>query len=133
MSYESNIPRITKRLGENERKALIAIGIFVEGEAKVRCPVDSGNLRDSIDHYVNEGQKSVFVGTNVEYAPYVEFGTGKYAQDGNGRKTPWAFQDENGNWIWTSGQRPQPYLTPAFEENKKRIQKLATEQLGRGF
>jgi HK97 gp10 family phage protein len=133
MPYQSNFKRIAKQLNENERRALEAIGLFVRGEAQVRCPVDTGNLRDSIDYQVNEGRKSVMVGTNVEYGIYVEKGTGIYAAEGNGRKDPWVYQDEKGDWHWTRGQRPQPYLTPAFEDNKKRIQRLAAEQLGRGL
>lgn len=133
MSYKSNFPLIRKIFRINERRALEAIGIFVRGEAQVRAPVDTGNLRDSIDYRVNRLRKKVIVGTNVEYAIYVEKGTGIYAVDGNGRKTPWAWQDKDGNWIWTHGQRPQPYLTPAFEENKRKIQKIADAELGRGL
>lgn len=51
--------------------------------------VDSGTLRNSITHQVvgNVG----YVGTNLEYAPYVEYGTGKYAANGEGRLTPWVY------------------------------------------
>ena len=36
------------------------------------CPVDIGRLRNSITHSLNKGDKSVSIGTNVEYAIYVE-------------------------------------------------------------
>lgn len=42
-----------------------------------RPNVDTGRLRNSITHAVDEAEKSVAVGTNVEYAPYVELGTSK--------------------------------------------------------
>ena len=42
-----------------------------------RPNVDTGRLRNSITHAIDEAEKSVAVGTNVEYAPYVELGTSK--------------------------------------------------------
>lgn len=52
---------------------LDVVGQIVVGESKLRTPVDSGNLRKSITHKV-EGT-AVYVGTNVEYAPFVHEGT----------------------------------------------------------
>lgn len=46
-----------------------------EAEAKQDCPVDTGNLRGSI--HTEKGHLEDIVGTDVEYAPYVEFGTYK--------------------------------------------------------
>lgn len=48
----------------------------VERKAKVRCPVDSGRLRTSI--CVEMKKLCAIVGTNVEYAPHVEYGTKKW-------------------------------------------------------
>ena len=55
-------------------KALEMIGQSAEGYAKAICPVDTGNLRNSITHQ-QEGDDTEVIGTNVEYAPYVELGT----------------------------------------------------------
>ena len=96
----------------------------VERTAKQKCPRRTGHLERSITHNVTaKGDKIVGeVGTNVEYAPYVEFGTGKYAAEGNGRKTPWSYVDEStGERIWTAGQRPKPFLHPALNEHRKEI------------
>jgi hypothetical protein len=56
----------------NDKIALVlgAIGEIAEGYAKEDCPVDTGRLRNSITHRT-EG-KDEYIGTNVEYAPYVE-------------------------------------------------------------
>lgn len=56
----------------NDRIALVlgAIGEIAEGYAKENCPVDTGRLRNSITHQTVE--KDEYIGTNVEYAPYVE-------------------------------------------------------------
>lgn len=55
--------------------ALEEVGIVAEGYAKRACPVDTGRLRNSITHILDEGTRHVIIGTNVEYAPYVELGT----------------------------------------------------------
>ena len=54
-------------------RGLVAIGMTAEGHAKAITPVDTGRLRNSISHA--EAEDAVYIGTNVEYAPYVEFGT----------------------------------------------------------
>lgn len=63
--------------GGDVGKWLLTIGIAVEGHAKGICPVDTGRLRSSIGHELGSDGGSLFVrvGTNVEYAPYVELGT----------------------------------------------------------
>lgn len=56
--------------------ALESIGQEAEGYAKDDCPqsVDTGRLRNSIAHDVDEGEMAAYIGTNVEYAIYVEYG-----------------------------------------------------------
>lgn len=58
-------------------KAMLRLVLKAEASAKRRCPVDTGRLRSSINHRVEqEGDNIVgIIGTNVEYAPHVEFGT----------------------------------------------------------
>ena len=87
----------------------------VEATAKRKCPVDDGTLRNSITSEI-VGDVG-YVGTNVEYGPYVEYGTGIYAVNGNGRQTPWVYCDAKGNFYTTVGQHPQPFLEPALAEN----------------
>ena len=60
-------------------RALEEIGMAAEGYAKRACPVDTGNLRNSITHAVEGSEDAVYAGTNVEYAPYVEMGTRRTA------------------------------------------------------
>ena len=96
--------------------------IAVENLAKQKCPVDKGDLRNSITHEVN-GNVGV-VGSNKEYAPYVEFGTGLFAVEGNGRQDRWCYQDAEGNWHSTIGQHPQPYLQPALLESPQKIEEI---------
>lgn len=58
------------------------MGQEAEGYAKDDCPVDTGRLRNSIAHAVDGGENIVYIGTNVEYAPYVEYGEHAYHKTG---------------------------------------------------
>lgn len=104
--------------------------ILVEGQAVALATVQTARLRNSIDHHVDEAELTGYVGTNVEYAVYVEFGTGEFAENGNGRKGGWVYQDPSGEWFFTWGQEPQPYLRPAFRKNRSAIEALAKEIFG---
>lgn len=57
------------------QNGLLACGTIAEGYAKDECPVDTGRLRNSITNsvQVSENEAAVYIGTNVEYAPQVEF------------------------------------------------------------
>lgn len=58
-------------------RALEAIGIQAEGDVASLAPVDTGRLRDSITHETHAEEESVYVGTNVEYGKYQEYGTSR--------------------------------------------------------
>ena len=114
----------------DETELRLALGracALVEGDAKKNAPKGNGELRRSIEHRV-ERQDSDLVGvvfTPLEYAPYVEYGTGLFAEDDNGRKdVPWHYQDEKGEWHTTKGQKPQPFLRPALQDNRQNILRI---------
>lgn len=65
---------VKKAMREQVMQALYAIGSEAEGYAKDECPVDTGTLRNSISNAVEESELAVYIGTNVEYAVYVEYG-----------------------------------------------------------
>ena len=111
-------------------KALERCGMEAEGYAKDLVPIDTGNLRNSISHRVDEVEPAVYIGTNSEYGPYVELGTGKYAE--GGRPTPWVYQDDKGNWHHTHGQRAQPYLKPAVSDHKQTYQNIINDEMRNG-
>lgn len=108
-------------------RALERCGMQAEGYAKDLTPVDTGNLRNSITHKLEPDGKAVQIGTNVEYAPYVELGTGKYAE--GGRKDPWVYQDDEGHWHHTNGQREQPYLKPAVADHKQTYRNIIEDEM----
>lgn len=83
----------TEQWGEEFQAALLrgleSVGLVAEGYAKGFCPVNTGRLRNSVTHAIDNDEKAAYIGTNVEYGPYVELGT--------------------------SRQKAQPFLTPAAE------------------
>lgn len=111
-------------------RALERCGSQAEGYAKDLAPVDTGRLRNSISHQVDDSENAVYIGTNVSYAPYVELATGIYA-DG-GRPTPWVYQDDNGNWHWTRGNPAQPFLAPAVKDHQQTYRNIIEDELKNG-
>lgn len=112
------------------KQAMGKVCALVERTAKEKAPKDTGALRRSITSNVSE-EADYIVGTiytPLEYAPYVEYGTGLFAENGNGRSdVPWSYQDDEGNWHSTSGQHPHPYMRPALTDNKEKILQIFEE------
>lgn len=127
MAEIKNLDKLINKLNNLERvldvsEPLQEACLLVETTAKQKCPVDTGELRSSITHQV-VGDVG-YVGTNKEYAPYVEYGTGVFAAHGDGRKDKWTYKDAKGEWHTTNGQKPQPFLEPALDENKEMISRI---------
>ncbi len=93
-------------IAEELATAVRDLVLLVEAEAKRLCPVDTGKLRASITPVI-ESWAAGYVGTNTEYAPYVEYGT---------RKTD-----------------AQPFLEPAFIEGKRKASKIFGEAVARAI
>ncbi|NBJ89857.1 HK97 gp10 family phage protein [Acutalibacter sp. 1XD8-36] len=115
VEFTDNSPEFIKAMQAAAIRALEKCGLTGEGFAKALCPVDTGNLRNSITHQVKKEELAAYIGSVAEYAAYVELGTGKYYP--GGRKEPWTYQDANGNWHITNGQRARPYLKPAVADH----------------
>ena len=75
IKFTSNVNDILSALEKGKRNALTAIGATAETYAKKATPVDTGRLRNSISHTVDG--EAAYIGSNVEYAPYVELGTSR--------------------------------------------------------
>ena len=129
---------IIKRLEELSQantyeKAMEKCCLLVERDAKQAAPSKTGGagLRGSIESSVETsgGEIVGVVGSNLKYAPYVEFGTGLFSSKGDGRKTPWSYQDDEGNWHTTAGQHPQPFLAPTVNGNRSKIVEILKDAL----
>lgn len=132
VEFIDNSEEVKKAFQAAAVRALEKCGLTAEGYAKRLCPVDTGNLRNSISHRVDSGEKAVYIGTNTSYAPYVELGTGRYSTQGGGRPTPWVYQDENGNWHWTQGNPAQPFLKPAVSDHAQTYRNIIESELKNG-
>lgn len=124
-SVEEATFKMAMEVYRNTQKACL----FLEGEAKKNCPVDQGPLRAAMFSNVEMTSNEIIgtVANSMEYAPYVHQGTGIYAKDGKGRKTPWKYEVKKGKykgWYTTKGQKPQPFLEDAKKNNKDKINKI---------
>lgn len=99
----NNSAKVKSALSSKKQVALEKIGLVAEGYAKRLCPVDTGRLRNSISHAVKGN--SAYIGTNVEYAPYVEMGTSR---------TP-----------------AQPFLVPAATQHADEYKRIFERELRR--
>lgn len=100
---EDNARQIADAIDQALARALEEVGLVAEGYAKKACPVDTGRLRNSITHQVRPSEKSVYIGTNVEYAPYVE--------------------------LSTSRTKGQPFLRPAASDHESTYRKIFEKHL----
>ena len=72
-TYKDNTDEVLSALEKAKKRGLEAIGLVAEGHAKkYETAVDTGRLRNSISHVVDD--EAAYIGTNVEYAPYIELG-----------------------------------------------------------
>lgn len=133
----------------------------VQRDAKMLAPVKDGTLRNSIKAEVTEKKNKVIgrVYTNIQYAPYVEFGTGPVGEQSRSKLTEKVRNQiqfkQDGWWIhesqidaktaelykflrietvagvfyYTEGQPPQPFLYPAAEQNKDKIGNIIKRKL----
>ena len=96
--------------GEGEkavRREVKRSALNVQNGARRRVPVDTGRLRNSITHEIDADGMDATIGSNVEYAPHIEFGTVR--------------------------MRAQPYLFPALEEERAAFVARLRTQLGAAF
>lgn len=106
IDVESHSDEVLNSFSEAKNTALEEIGLLAESYAKEYCPVDTGRLRNSISHAVDEGEGAAVIGTNVEYAPYVELGT--------------------------SRQKAQPYLEPAATNHTDEYRSIVEDKMKSG-
>lgn len=101
VTFNNNANEVLEEFHEQIAVALETIGLVAEGYAKRLCPVDTGRLRNSISHAVDNN--AAYIGTNVDYAVYVEMGTVK--------------------------TRAQPYLKPAIVDHADQYQEIVNKAI----
>lgn len=134
---KDNTDEILKDLQEVELQIYETIGIKAEKFAKALCPVGTsestgkkgyigGTLRNSITHEASPDE--VTIGSNVEYAPYVELGTGPYFQS----PPAWEqFDVPPAKGIGHGYVKPRPFLRPALEDHISEYENVITYYLSK--
>lgn len=131
-----NTNEIIDALGVAKARALEIVGQKAERYAKALCPVGTpestgkkgyrgGTLRNSITHGVENGD-TVYIGSNVEYAPYVELGTGP-----NFEAPPeWEqFTAQRGSGARKGGIKPRHFLRDAIQDHKDEYNNIIKNEL----
>ena len=141
---ESHIEEVNEEMLAKVEEWLEGVGEDAAGTAAgiPNFPVDSGRLKNSINWATAEAhgggdspletpeEKAVYIGTNVEYAVYHEFGSGKYAENGSqAKRIPWAFKDKNGNWHLTSGVPARHFLQFGMTAHKEQYKQMLEDKL----
>ena len=109
-----DLPKEVEQKVDNE---MTAFAFEVNAEQAIRCPVDTDNLRRELRVSVNAKlNKEIY--TNVDYAPYVEFGTGNLVDTQNQELTEIAAQFK-GKGIRQINRNPQPFFFPPFFAKKE--------------
>lgn len=129
IKFTDNSDEVLTAMLAAKLRALERCGKNAEEYAKKLAPspgkTGQGNLRNSITHTVIEDE--AYIGTVVDYAPYVEMGTGKYTA--GGRQDPWVYRDDEGNWHRTEGVKARPFMKPAVENHKNEYFHIMKEEL----
>lgn len=122
--FEKTVDRFERAYINAIKRVIAETAQMIQSQAKALAPVDDGNLRDSIEvRYFNKGLSAEII-VGASYGIYVEFGTGVYAKEGNGRKDPWVYYSEKlKRYVFTRGIQPQPYWTPSIEVGSKFFEK----------
>lgn len=134
--FTDNSGKFLAELERAKKKALETIGLKAEGYAKKLCPVGTpestgiagyrgGTLRNSITHRVENGD-TMALGSNVEYAPYVELGTGPHFKP----PPEWEqFTTERGSGVGNAYVKPRAYIRPAIEDHRDEYKNIAEREL----
>ena len=97
--------------------------VIVEETAKRLCPYITGNLKGSINREVSPTE--AVVGTNVDYAEWVEYKTRPHIIPGPA-KIPGVGWRRNINH---PGTAEQPFMRPAIDQNRKKLTQLLGEMI----
>lgn len=132
MTFNDYSDEVLEAFNEACLRALERCGLQAEGYAKDLCPVDTGALRNSINHKVDEAEPAAYIGTNQEYAAYVEFGTGYHSTIGGGTpKKHWVYMGEDGEWHIGKPMQAQPYLKPAVADHVGTYRNIFKDEFSR--
>lgn len=138
--YVSNVSEAKSRLEGAQKAGLLAALLTVERYAKQYSRVGSkggGSTRDSYSHEIQGGGEAQMVGaigSDMMNAVYEEYGTGEFAEAGNGRKGGWVYYDPlNGEFYFTYGKKPNKPLRRAGAVSRNEVQSIIAQHYRAAF
>jgi HK97 gp10 family phage protein len=128
--FDAALKKITIDVPTLQKFEQKGASVLIDG-MKQRAAVDTGEMRDSIKSHITEASLEKIedeVGPEVKYAVYQEYGTGIYAENSNGRQTPWVYRRKDGSFVTTRGNRPHPFVRPtAINDKEKTLHAIEAE------
>lgn len=129
VKFEDNSFQVKKELQNACVSWLHEAGGEIQSQAMRNTRVDSGRTKGSWGYVVNASKGEATIGSVLQNAVWEEFGTGQYALEGNGRKTPWVYKDQKGKWHKTEGKRGTRALFRAFSQLKPKLEESLKKYL----
>ena len=161
VEFEDNSVKVLKALDDAVARFLEEAGAEVESQAKRNTRVDTGQTKMKWDHIVDEANTKVTIGNPMQNAIWEEFGTGKHAINGDGRKGYWVYvkgmnksstskgsktytlqeakkavaimRSKGLDAYYTEGKKPTRALQHAFDSTKNKIKAYAKSLFGDAF
>jgi len=146
--WKTRVNKKTSEIENNFDRGLLKASLYCEGKAKenamnviymTNVPFNdygedmwsrTGLLKAAIGSGMDPIKShSALVFCTAAYAKYIEYGTGIYAVNGDGRKTPWIFETNTGVRVWTRGMRAKPFMGPSVFQNKEDIKTIIVKYL----
>lgn len=141
-NVKSNMSTVLFGVGRAVEDSLNEIGDAIIQHVHDLAPVDTGRLQDSYIKDVDESKRVVHIGSPLDWAAYVELGTGPYYQTppgwvdnfmtrGSHTTSPWWYYDDYyDEWRLGGFVRAQPYLRPAFLNYVNEYKRIFKRNLG---
>lgn len=129
ITFVNNSVQVRNAIEEAITAFLYEAGGELTSQTARNTAVDTGQLKNSWRYEVDSNGHKCTIGSNLENAIYEEFGTGEYALNRNGRRTPWKYKDRHGKWHITRGKKPRRALYRAFESKKSQIRRQLEDTL----
>lgn len=129
IQFKDNRIEVKKAMNDKAIKFLYEAKNSLASQTQLNTPEQTGDLKRSFgeDSYVDEDKLIAYIGSRLQYAIWVEMGTGEHAVNGNGRKGGWIYKDEQGKSHYTRGMKPKRMLYKAKQIKGKKIQEQANK------
>ncbi|MCU5206745.1 hypothetical protein PDN54_08200 [Bacillus cereus group sp. Bc252] len=134
--FVSRRREVEQRTKVLEQVAMLAAANYVKGMAQTYSRSRSGDTKRSITAQTKMLGNQVVgvVGSNQDNVMYEEFGTGIYAEKGNGRKDKWVYFDKRtGKYYRTQGKKGTRALRNAGEQHKADIIRIIQQTMRGGL